>query len=492
MPGLRSVAGLRRDWAMHAALLLGAALLSPALAAAADAIEGKWWGTAGSAKETIDVGLEFVRGADGKLALRLTQPVSNYFGVDPGGEVKREGDRVLHEGMHLSLQLQGDRLVGHYPGPNSAATLRRTRTLPKEAPPPPLPAGPPARWETRLGGQVYASPVVAGGIAYVGTTGGVLNAVDTRDGTLRWAFSAGKPIFGAAAVGDDAVYFAADNGYLYKVRRSDGKEAWRYALGDEAVTRVLPHPSVFDWDWQGAQPVIAGDTVYIGGGDGVFHAVDAVSGTSRWRFASGGRIRNAAAVDGERVFFGSADKHVYALDRASGRELWRRDTGAEIDAAPVVHESRILAGNRGAGLLSLDAATGESAWRLFFWGSWVESTPVVVDGVIYLGSSDLRRVSAVNPADGHVLWRTDVYGWTWGTPLVRGDRLYVGAAGGTPYFVRHLASFNVLDRKSGKLLRRLPLADTGGHQWGIAGSPAWGEGCVVVVTVAGSMLCFPE
>lgn len=492
MPGMRSRAGLRLRQAGRAALLLGAVVLSPALLAAADAVEGKWWGTAGSAKETIEVGLEFVRGSDGKLALRLTQPVSNYFDVDPGGEVKREGDRVLHEGMHLSLQLQGDTLVGNYPGPNSTASFRRAKKLPKETPPPSVPAGPPPRWETRLGGQVYASPVVADGIAYVGTTGGVLNAVDTRDGKLRWAFSAGKPIFGAAAVSADAVYVASDNGNLYKLQRSDGKELWRYRLGDEAVTRVLPHPAVFDWDWQGAQPVVAGDTVYIGGGDGVFHAVDSASGNGRWRFATGGRIRNAAAVDGERVYVGSADKHVYALERASGRELWRRDTGAEVDAAPVVHEGRVLAGNRGAGLLSLDAATGESQWRLYFWGSWVESTPVVVDGVIYLGSSDLRRVSAVNPADGHVLWRSDVYGWNWGTPLVRGDRLYVGAAGGTPYFVRHVASFSVLDRKTGKLLRRWPLADAGGHQWGIAGSPVWGEGGVVVATIAGSMLCFAE
>jgi hypothetical protein len=97
----------------------------------------------------------------------------------------------------------------------------------------------------------------------------------------------------------------------------------------------------------------------------------------------------------------------------------------------------------------------------------------------------------VNPADGHVLWRSDVFGWSWGTPLVTDSHIYVGVAGGTPYFVRHQASFSVLERKSGRLLTRWPLADTGGHQWGIAGSPALAGDSVIVATIAGSLLAFP-
>lgn len=473
--------------ALFAALSAGTA----AGAAPRDPVEGYWWGTAGSVREKVDVGLNFVRGDDGRLTLRITQPVSNYFDADVGGEVRRDGDRVLHEGLFLSLQLDGDTLRGTYPGPNSPATFTRAKRLPAESSPPALPPGPAPRWETRIGGQVYASPIVADGIAYIGTTGGVVNAVDTRDGTLRWTFATGAPVFASVTVAGDAIYVVADNGLLYRLDRGDGKERWRYALGDADVARVLPHPQVFAWDWQGAQPVVADGTIYIGAGDGGFHAVAAEDGKRRWRFDTRGAIRNAAAVDGDTVYVGSMDQFVYALSRSDGRERWRSDTGAAIDAALVVHDGRVLAGNRGAGLLSLDAATGETKWRLFFWGSWVESTPVVRDGVIYVGSSDLRRVSAIDPSDGRVLWRTDVYGWTWGTPLVTEHHIYAGVAGGAPYFIRHLASFSVLDRRSGKLVARRPLADSGGHQWGIAGSPALAGDTVVVATIAGSLLGFP-
>lgn len=471
--------------------VLATFLLAADGVAADDPVVGRWIGTAGSVREKIDVGLEFVRGADGKLALKLTQPVSNYFGAEPGGEVVRDGNRVAHEGLYLSLELDGDTLRGTYPGPNSPAVFKRAAKLPVEAAPPKVPAGPAPRWETRLGGQVYASPVVVDGVAYVGTTGGIVNAVDTRDGKPVWTFTVGRAIFGSVAVAGDAVYVAADNGLLFRLDRATGKERWRYRLGDAEATRILPHPTVYDWDWQGAQPVVADGTVYVGAADGGFHAVDAEKGERRWRFDTRGRIRNPAAAAGDRVYVGSADHFVYALESKTGREAWRADTGAEVDAAPVVHGDRVLVGNRGAGLLSLDAATGETKWRLFFWGSWVESTPVVVDGTIYVGSSDLRRVSAIDPADGRVLWRSDVYGWTWGTPLVTANRIYVGAAGGTPYFVKHRASFTVLDRKTGRIVTRYPLADTGGHQWGIAGSPALAGDSVIVATIAGSLLAFP-
>ncbi|HJT99429.1 MAG TPA: PQQ-binding-like beta-propeller repeat protein [Rhodanobacteraceae bacterium] len=476
-------------------LLLAALAMTAAKAGAADAardpVEGFWLGTAGNTNETIDVGLEFHRDASGTLRLRLTEPVMNYFGVDDPGEVRRDGNRVIADALFLDVVLDGDTLVGHYPGPRSKARFRRVDRLPVEPPVPDLPTGPAPRWQTRLNGQVYATPAVLDGIAYIGTTGGVFNAVDASDGKIRWTFGAGAPIFGAAAVAGDAVYFGCDNGLLYKLDRTSGKELWRYDLGDAAVPRILPHPAVFSWDWQGASPLVADGVVYIGAGDGGFHAVDAASGTRLWRFAARDRIRNGAAIDRERVVFGSADHFVHALDRASGAERWRYDTKADVDATPVVDGNRILVGNRGYGLVALAADTGAELWKTFFWGSWVESTPVVRDGVIYIGASDLRRVSAIDPADGRVIWRSDVYGWTWGTPLVTKDRIYAGAAGGTPYVLRHVAGFNTLDRSTGKLLTRWPIADTGGHQWGIAGSPVASGDAVIVATIAGSLYAFP-
>jgi outer membrane protein assembly factor BamB len=465
---------------------------------AGDPVEGLWLGTAGTEREKVVIGLDFRRDAQGALKLFLTEPILNTFASEMPVKVRREGDQVLVDELHLSLRLQGDRLEGHFPGPNSPASFQRASELPAAAPIPDVPAGPAPAWQTRLNGQIFASPAVFEGNVYIGSTGGVFSAVDARTGKLVWAFAAGRPILGTALVTSDAVFFTCDNGYLFRLSRADGKEVWRYDLGDSRASRVLGHPGIFDWDWHGAKPALADGVLYVGSGDGGFHAVDAASGARRWRFSAGGRVRGGAAVSGERVLFGSADHFVYALDRATGKELWKHDTGAEVEDQPLVAGDRVFIGNRGGGLYALALATGERLWKTFFWGSWVESTPVLADGadgaggVLYIGSSDLSRVSAISPEDGRVLWRTNVYGWTFGTPLLVGDRIFAGAAGGDPYFIKHVASFSMLDRATGRLLRRYPLPEVpGAHQWGIAGSPALAGDLVVVSTIQGGLMAFP-
>lgn len=458
---------------------------------ATDPLVGLWLGTIGSERDKIEVGLEFRPAPEGTVELFLTQPVSNYFGVK-AGVVKRDGEKILLDELALSLRLNDGMLEGTFPGPTSPALFRRAESLPEPTPIPDVPSGPPPTWQTRLNGQIFASPVIFDGKVYLGTTGGVFNALDAKEGKILWSFTAGRPIFGSARVTADAVYFTCDNGYLFRLRRDDGKEAWRYDLGDERVSRVIGHPEVFDWDWHGPTPEIADGVIYVGAGDGGFHAVDAATGARRWRYTATAKVRGGAAVSGGRVVFGSADHFVYALDRATGKELWKHDTGAGIEDRPLVAGSKVFVGNRGGGLYALDLATGERLWKLYFWGSWVESTPALADGILYVGSSDLRRVSAIQPETGKVLWRTDVYGWTFGTPLLAGDRIFVGAAGGEPYFIRHVASYSMLDRTTGKLLRRYPLPEIpGAHQWGIAGSPALAGDLVIVSTIQGGVMGFP-
>jgi len=471
-------------------LVLVPALRGADSPAADDPVLGSWWGRVEAPHETVDFGLQFRRNSEGAIEIAITQPGANYFDMAIPGTVARDGSRVRFDAVYLEATLEADRIVGRFGRAQVPIELHRVDRLPTQPPVPVLPTGPGPRWQTRLNGQAFASPVVADGVAYVGTTGGVFQAVAVRDGSFVWTFAAGRPILGAARLDGDALYFTCDNGYLFKLERATGKELWRYDLGDARVSRILGHPAVFDWDWHGARPVVADGVVYVGAADGSFHAVDAASGTRRWRIETGDKIRGGAAVGGDRVFVGSGDHFVYALERATGREIWRHDTEAAVEDELLVAGGRVYVGNRGIGLIALDAATGEQVWRTTFWGSWLESTPTLVDGLLYVGSSDLGRVSAIDAATGDVRWRTDVFGWTFGTPVVTSDKIYVGAAGGTPYFIPHAAGFCVLDRATGRILERWPLPDAGGHQWGIAGSLALAGDTLVATTIEGSIYGF--
>lgn len=454
----------------------------------ADPVEGKWLGSASTPVEQVVVGVEFRRSETGELEPFFTLPVANYFGIPIPAPVERDGDSVAVGMLGMALKLSNGRLEGTFPFPASPVTLERVEALPTAPAIPELPVPPEPRWLAQLGGRIFASPTVAEGITYVGTTSGVMYAVDAANGELIWAFRAGRPILGAALAEGSALFFVCDDGNLYKVSRDKGEEIWRYDLGDGLTPRILPAPNAPGWDCQAPTPVVADGVVFVGSGAGTFHAVDVATGEGRWRFVAEGKIRNGAAIDESRVLFGAADRHLYALERATGQLVWKHDTGAPIDSSPVVVDGRVLIGNRGAGLLALGAETGERQWETTFWGSWVEATPVIFEGVAYIGSSDLRRVSAIAPTDGRVLWRTDVFGWSWGTPLVTDKRIYVCAAGGNA----HLASFNVLDRATGRLLQRRPHGEaTRGFPWGFGGSPVLSGDTIVAATIEGTLYGFP-
>jgi len=461
-----------------------------------DDLVGFWRGRIGT-REKVDSGFELRLSESGELEMYLWQPILNMFGYGPAHPTW-DGNRLTFEPFQLDLRLQDGKLAGTFPGPASKVALRRVDRLPGEKPVPRVPSLSSPRWETRPGGQIYASPVLHGQRAFVGTTGGTMNAINVADGSIAWAVPIGKPIFGDALVDTAQVVFGTDGGELVALATADGAERWRYDLGDEHVGRMLPNPNIFDWpegmtwDYHGVAPVSADGTVFVGGADGSFHAVDAATGERRWRRRVGGRIRAAAAVAGNMVVVGSTSGRVVALDRSSGRLRWSADAGTPVTSAPVVAGDVVAIGTRGPGLFGFDLKTGRQRWRSTFWGSWVESAPALHDGILYIGASDLRRVSAIKPEDGEVLWRTDVRGWTWGTPFVAGDRIYAGMAGGRPYFCTHLAGVAVLDRASGRLLARRPLPEVpGAHQWGVAGSVVLSGLTLVYATIEGGVYGLP-
>lgn len=157
-----------------------------------------------------------------------------------------------------------------------------------------------------------------------------------------------------------------------------------------------------------AQAIVADGTIYIGGWDGYFYAIDQQTGTQRWRFAvdcqnavvpvpprcsatppprdnsDGGLITSSATVLDNTVYF-SAGRTMYALNRNNGHLRWKHvicgnpdDPHCRTDAAdssrifssPTIHHGKIFVGitndgqdgYRGA-ILAIDRDTGAERWR---------------------------------------------------------------------------------------------------------------------------------
>jgi eukaryotic-like serine/threonine-protein kinase len=204
-----------------------------------------------------------------------------------------------------------------------------------------------------------------------------------------------------------------------------------------------------------SSPAVSDATVFVESYDGTLYAIDARSGTARWKFATSGERRfearhlhganppaqmmpdpfdfylSSPAVASGRLFFGSGDGNVYALDAASGRKLWQFQTGDVVHASPAVADGVVYVGSWDANFYALDAVSGKERWR-FRTGEdaaihnqvGIQSSATVADGVVYFGCRD-SNLYALDARSGQKRWAFNTRGsWVISSPLVREGTVY--------------------------------------------------------------------
>jgi outer membrane protein assembly factor BamB len=197
------------------------------------------------------------------------------------------------------------------------------------------------------------------------------------------------------------------------------------------------------------------------------------------------------------VYVGSFDRNVYALRENDGRLAWKYDTGDGATSDVAVFGDDVIVGSRSYDLERLDAQTGTPKWKKYFWFSWVESSPNVFDGTIYIGSSDGAKVLAIEPGSGRSIWEADAFGSAWGRPAVTRARVYEGVAGVVPYSAPHRGALMAFDRSTGRLAwwylapkpEPVPKERTA---YGFPGSVALGEGMVFAGGLDGTLRAFAQ
>ncbi len=293
-------------------------------------------------------------------------------------------------------------------------------------------------WRAPTDGDVVSSPTVAGGVVYVGSNDGHVYALDLTSGERRWRSNLGSQVSSSPAVGGGLIYAAAGDGSVHALDATTGARRWRI------TTRPLLR---FPWghesgDYYLSSPTYVNGLLVFGAGDGGVYAVDARTGSIRWRVQTEGRIRGTPAIAEGRVFVGSFDGWLYALDLASGAIRWRYATeGASlqsgnfgfdrrsIQSSPAVANGAVYVGARDGFIYALDAGTGALRWRYDHKVSWINSSPAVSDGVLYAGSSDGQFVQALDTT-GKELWRSKANSLVWSSPAVAGNLVYVGDGAG--------------------------------------------------------------
>ncbi|MGZ4390929.1 MAG: PQQ-binding-like beta-propeller repeat protein [Gaiellaceae bacterium] len=221
----------------------------------------------------------------------------------------------------------------------------------------------------RPSNALFQRPVLAGGTWYVLPIDEV-DAVDARSGHLRW-FRDWQCSFCGVAV-------AA--GRVYVVGAADGDQSQKgvYALDANSGTTVWSAATKGDPS-QGASPIVSGGIVYVRTMGGRYlartfeiEAFRASNGKRLWQ-APVGRARGfwstPPAADETTVVYPSEDGNLYALDARTGSLRWK-DAKVNNNISPAIANGIVWGGDTDGHLVAFDEADGAALWR---------STEIAVD-----------------------------------------------------------------------------------------------------------------
>lgn len=120
-------------------------------------------------------------------------------------------------------------------------------------------------------------------------------------------------------------------------------------------------------------------------------------------------------------------------------EKWRFHGGEDalihnqvgFQSSPAVVDGVVYTGCSDSNVYALDAVTGKERWRCNNELSWVNSSPAVTQGKVFFATSDSSLFRVVEAATGKDLVRQQVKAYMFSSPAVAGDVVLIGVLNGT-------------------------------------------------------------
>jgi outer membrane protein assembly factor BamB len=301
---------------------------------------------------------------------------------------------------------------------------------------------------------IESSPTYVNGLIYFGSDDKKLYALDAESGRKKWAFTTGDKITASPTVIDGVVYVGSNDGYLYAIETASGSQKWRFRTdGNGYFSAAKIHASA----------TVANQTVFVGdfgevsyGQGGRLYAIDVTSGKQKWVFDTQPRqaIKSSPAVWNNTVFVGTtrigsfkSKSRLYAIDATTGKQKWVFDLEDGVDSSPTIVNGVLFIGCKDGNLYAIDAVSGTKKWT-FKTERELNSSPTVDNNFVYTVSED-GYLYALDAASGAKKWDVDIgSGPITASPTVANNVVYV-LGGGYPYAFHALTGKKLANHKIG-------------------------------------------
>lgn len=237
----------------------------------------------------------------------------------------------------------------------------------------PVPANPRIVWQTRIDSAVYAGPAIAGHTIYIAGHDKQVWALNVANGAVRWKQKLGDEISTTPAIMGNTIVVGAKDGILTALDTQQGKIKWQTKTGQRIIS----------------SPVIDQNTVFVGSNDLYLYGIDLTNGEVLWRYLTEGYKYSglfcSPTVDAEKIYIGTKNGKFYAVYRDSGKFVWKREVGSSVYRAALLEEDRLYISSYDRRVYALNTLDGTIAWRTFLLDDWPMGTPVLINGILYVG-----------------------------------------------------------------------------------------------------------
>jgi len=279
------------------------------------------------------------------------------------------------------------------------------------------------KWKYESGASIDAPPMVFGNKVIIGTSDGILKAVDKFTGKLIWSYTTDNQIAGSANVwveGNKAgIITGSYDYYLHCVDVQTGKSLWKvetenYINGTPAILngkivfggcdgmlRVIDpltgkqKDSINIGVYIASSPALSGDFAYFGDYDGNKYCVNIKTKKIAWEIpasAEGGSILGIPAIGNKSVLIGSEDKYLYSYAASDGKLQWKYRTNGRIVGSPVISPTKVLFAAMDGYVYILGLTDGKKVWS-FNAGTPVSSSPAVINDKFFILTEDGRLMA---------------------------------------------------------------------------------------------------
>lgn len=251
-------------------------------------------------------------------------------------------------------------------------------------------------WFFKSINPIRIAPTVDGNIVLVQTIVNELIALDATNGSELWHYASeaeGTTMVGGASpaldIEQDLLVAAFSNGELRAFKASTGSPLWVDWLYSSRKSTPLATINTIR-----ANPVIAGNAVFVAGQSNLLAAIDIRTGNRIWQKDI--TLSDQPWISGNFMFAVANNSDLIAIENATGRVVWstKIPLGADDDdktgvfiSGPILTDNRLLVTTSTGFAFAVSPYTGKIM-------SYVDletpiiSSPVVADGVVLLTTND--------------------------------------------------------------------------------------------------------